>query len=89
MKIEGSITTMHPRAGCVAKALAPDNLSSMETRAEGDLVMTIITGTQVRSVIASVDDYLMNLAIAEDACSVTPQTGEDRPSCAGPKINSR
>ncbi len=29
----------------------------------------ILTGSQIRSVIASMDDYLMNLAIAEDACS--------------------
>jgi len=42
----------------------------METRADGDRIITTIAGTQLRSVIASVDDYLMNLAIAEDACSV-------------------
>ena len=68
MQIEGSITTLHERAGCIAASLAPDNLRSMTTRAEGDRVVTTITGTQLRSVIASVDDYLMNLAIAEDAC---------------------
>ncbi len=70
MQIEGTITTVHRNAGCVAAALAPDNLRSMCTRAEGDRVVTTITGTQLRSVIASVDDYLMNLAVAEDACSV-------------------
>ena len=70
MQIEGTITTVHVNAGCVAAALAPDNLHSMETKAEGDTVVTTITGTQLRSVIASVDDYLMNLAVAEDACSV-------------------
>jgi hypothetical protein len=87
MKIEGSISTKHPHASCVAEALSPDNLPGMETRAEGDRVVTTILATKLRSVIASVDDYLMNLAIAEDACSVSPQTG-NRPS-AGPKINSR
>lgn len=76
MQIEGTISTVHERAGCVAEALSPDNLNSMETRAEGDRVVTTITGMQVRSIIASVDDYLMNLAIAEDACSVSPQTAE-------------
>jgi hypothetical protein len=69
MKIEGTIITVHPRACCIAAALRPDNLTSMETRAEGDRVVTMITGTKIGSVIASVDDYLMNLAIAEDACS--------------------
>lgn len=70
MRIEGTITTLHRDAACVAGALAPDNLRSMETVAEGDRVVTTITGTQLRSVIASMDDYLMNLAIAEDARSL-------------------
>jgi len=70
IRIEGTITTVHENARCVAGALAPDNLHSMETNAECDRVITTITGTQLRSVIASVDDYLMNLAVAEDACSV-------------------
>jgi hypothetical protein len=70
IQIEGPITTVHENAACVAAALAPDNLRSMETAADGDKVITTITGTQLRSVIASMDDYLMNLAVAEDACSV-------------------
>jgi hypothetical protein len=70
MQINGTITTVHKNAKCVAAALAPDNLRSMDTKAEGDRVITTITGTQLRSVIASVDDYLMNLAVAEDACSI-------------------
>ena len=69
MHIKGRITTVHGNAECVASALAPDNLRSMTTTADGDNVITTIEGTQLRSVIASVDDYLMNLAIAEDACS--------------------
>ncbi|MCK9592942.1 MAG: hypothetical protein M0Q91_13135 [Methanoregula sp.] len=69
MQINGRITTVHRNAQCVASALAPDNLTSMTTTAEGDHVTTELTGTQLRSVIASMDDYLMNLAIAEDACS--------------------
>ena len=69
MQITGTITTVHENARYVAAALAPDNLRSMETKADGNRVMTTITGTQLRSVIASVDDYLMNLAVAEDACS--------------------
>jgi hypothetical protein len=69
MQINGRITTVHGNAQCVASALTPDNLTGMTTTAEGDRVTMILTGTQIRSVIASMDDYLMNLAIAEDACS--------------------
>jgi hypothetical protein len=77
MQINGRITTVHRNAGCVAPALAPDNLTSMTTTAEGNLVITVLTGTQLRSVIASVDDYLMNLAIAEDNCSFFSQLSVD------------
>ena len=71
MQIEGRIITRHRNAAAVASALTPDNMRSMTTTAEGDRVTTVITGTQIRSVIASVDDYLMNLAIAEDATNVS------------------
>jgi hypothetical protein len=74
MQVEGTITTLHSDAACVAAALTPDNLRSMETRAEEGRVVTAITGTQLRSIIASVDDYLMNLAVAEDACSLTAKS---------------
>lgn len=74
MQIEGTITTRHEHAGCIAASLKPDNLRSMTTTADGDMVVTKITGTQLRSVIASVDDYLMNLAIAEDATGVVSQS---------------
>jgi uncharacterized FlgJ-related protein len=78
MHIKGRITTVHGNAACVASALAPDNLRSMTTTADGDRVNTAIEGTQLRSVIASVDDYLMNLAIAEDACSSFSQESADQ-----------
>jgi hypothetical protein len=74
MQIEGTITTWHEDAACVAAALSPDNLRSMETRSDGDRVRTTITGTSLRSVIASMDDYLMNLAVAEDACSLSAKS---------------
>ena len=69
MQINGRIVTVHRNAQCVASALTPDNLNSMTTTAEGDRVTMILAGTQIRSIIASMDDYLMNLAIAADACS--------------------
>ena len=73
MQIIGRITTMHRNAACVAAALKPDNLNSLTTTAEDNRVTTTITGTQIRTIIASADDYLMNLTIADDACSVNPQ----------------
>jgi len=66
--IDGMIRTTHANAPCVAKAICVDNLESMETAASETVVTTTIGGTRLRSVIASVDDYLMNLGIAEEAC---------------------
>jgi uncharacterized protein YjdB len=69
--IQGEIITLHRNASCVAGAIRPDNLLSMQTLASGDVVRTVVSGTKLRSLIASVDDYLMNLAIAEELCGYT------------------
>jgi hypothetical protein len=70
MQVSGLITTVHTDAESVASSLAPDNLKGMTTTADGDRVTTVIHGTQIRSVIASVDDYLMNLAIADETTTL-------------------
>jgi hypothetical protein len=81
-EIAGSITTTHGKAACVAAALAPDNMDGMDTMAREGRVITRIQGTRIRTVTASVDDYLMNLALAEDAYSAVPGNagpyGQDR-----------
>jgi hypothetical protein len=88
MQINGRITTVHGNAGCVASSLAPDNLVSMNTTAQGDRVTTVLTGIQLRSVIASVDDYLMNLAIAEDTCSSFSHQSADSQHISNGKTRS-
>ena len=74
MIIRGSIRTNHSHAKCIADSVSTDNLSEMRTLAEGDFVITRIAGTRVRSVIASMDDYLMNLTVAEEVCEKSSQT---------------
>jgi len=69
MEIEGTILTLHDHPVEIGHALQPDNLSSMTTTPEGHTVKTVITSKNLRSVIASVDDYLMNLGLAEEICS--------------------
>ena len=68
MRIEGSVCTPHADAECVAKALSSDNLTNMKTTATIGMVRTDINTDRLRSLVASVDDYLMNLAIAEEIC---------------------
>jgi hypothetical protein len=71
MEINGMIRTWHGDPGQIVQALSPDNLNSMQTSALEHAVETRVRSSQLRSVIASVDDYLMNLMIAEDLCSYT------------------
>jgi len=73
MQVRGLIATTHEDAPGVAASLSPDNLRGMTTTADGNRVTTTIGGAQLRSVIASVDDYLMNLAIADETTTL-PQT---------------
>jgi hypothetical protein len=71
MSVRGTITTLHRDPERVAGSLAPDNLASMRTSPGEGVVVTEVTGENLRSVIASVDDYLMNLTIVEDVCACT------------------
>jgi hypothetical protein len=71
ISVRGTITTVHRDPARVADSLAPDNLASMRTTAGEGVVITRISGENLRSIIASVDDYLMNLAIVEDICTCT------------------
>jgi hypothetical protein len=72
MRITGIIRTHHQDPACVSAAVAADNLREMETRTEEaekpGLVTTTVTGERIRSIIASVDDYLANITVAEELC---------------------
>jgi hypothetical protein len=76
-RIEGTIETVHDNAACVAAALAPDNMQEMTTEAAEGRVVMRLAGTRLRTVLASLDDYLMNLAVAEDACFVAANRSGD------------
>ena len=69
MEIEGTILTFHARPQEIAASLRPDNLQGMTTGVLDGVVLTTIRGQRLRSVIASVDDYLMNLGVAEELCT--------------------
>lgn len=81
MKITGIIRTVHDFPEYVAASVAADNLSEMVTHAtfhEGTgVVETTITGTKIRSVIASMDDYLSNLTVAEELCKQSSGKGSE------------
>jgi len=64
MKITGVIISTTDAADKIAEALSPDNAGYMQCSAEGDRVKATVEGTSPRTVLATVDDYLMNLSVA-------------------------
>ncbi len=70
MKITGEISTHHNNPECVAGALNSDNMPKMKTEIRDNKVVFTIESDKIRSVVATTDDYLMNLQIAEDMCEI-------------------
>lgn len=69
MRIRGKLTFKGENAGelvnIIARSLAPDNVSGIETIVEENSVTVIFEGDKVGTILASVDDYLMNATIVE------------------------
>jgi hypothetical protein len=65
MKISGEIRSKNLRADDIEKSLSPDNGGFIETSFEDGYIVARVNGELLRSVIATVDDYLMNLSVAE------------------------
>lgn len=59
------VRTAHDRPDVVARALAPDHTDEIGTVVAGDLVVTTIERPTPGSLRATVDDYLVNLAVAD------------------------
>lgn len=73
MKIEGTIRTFHTEADSIAESVSADNLSEMKTEAHEGFVITRIESSRIRSVIASMDDYMTNITVAEELCEKLQQ----------------
>ena len=74
MKIEGKLTFKSERAdelvSVIARSLAPDNVSEIETVADDNKATVTFKGNKVGTVLSSVDDYLMNAKIASDMLNI-------------------
>jgi hypothetical protein len=69
MRVIGTITSNsahHPEH--VVSALSPDSGEFMLVEVVNSCVVAKIEGKSLRSVIATVDDYLMNLSVSERLC---------------------
>lgn len=80
-----TIESTHDDPETVAAALRPDNTVEMTTRVEGDRVVTTIERGDTAGLHSTVDDYLVNLAVADRAV----ETAGTAPSGAGRSIAER
>ncbi|HII92661.1 MAG TPA: hypothetical protein HA262_10995 [Methanosarcina sp.] len=69
MKITGTIEFPDPKsrksAAKILQALSPDNLRSMESEIRNDKVAVRFHSEKIGSLLATVDDFLMNVKIGE------------------------
>jgi|Deesub1362A_J573_1020465.scaffolds.fasta_scaffold00089_15 hypothetical protein len=63
-EITVTVSIKHPEVWTIFKALRPDDLPDMDVRVKDDLLSMKITGYNIGSLIATVDDYLANAGIA-------------------------
>jgi tRNA threonylcarbamoyladenosine modification (KEOPS) complex Pcc1 subunit len=64
--IEGKIRIRSPNSDIISGSLTPDNPKNMKTEMKNDEIVIYISMQKLSSLIATMDDYLMNLKIAED-----------------------
>lgn len=73
MNIHTTIELKSPDAPEIARRIAlslePDNLSNMRTQINKDGAVTHISTHKITSLIATIDDFLMNAKLAEEICS--------------------
>ncbi|POG54594.1 KEOPS complex subunit Pcc1 [Haloferax marisrubri] len=71
MTRRATLRTTHDDPGIVAGALEPDNTESMRTRVEGDELVTTIERHSTGGLHATVDDYVVNVTVAETVIEAT------------------
>jgi hypothetical protein len=69
MKVTGTIEFPDPEsrksAARILQALSPDNLRSMESEIRDDKVVVRFHSEKIGSLLATVDDFLLNVKIGE------------------------
>ena len=65
MNRSAQLRTDHDEAGLVAATLQPDNTPEVETRVDGGAVVTRIDRAKTDGPAQTVDDYAVNLRVAD------------------------
>ena len=71
-KIKAKITIAigKDKIDAISGSLSPDNMPNMEVEIIDDGVVTYFTTEKLGSLIATLDDYLMNVKVALDVCEL-------------------
>lgn len=64
-------------AATIAVAISPDNTDDIRTEADGATVVTRVSRETTGGFLASVDDYLVNLDVADDVVATGRGTDSD------------
>ena len=59
-----TIRTRFDHADVIAASVSPDNTPEMDTRVEGDCILTTIERGTTGGLQSTVDDYVVNLSVA-------------------------
>lgn len=75
-----TIKTRHDDATIVAAALVPDNTPEMQTRVSGNDVVTTIERETTGGLQSTVDDYVVNLSVADRTAEIgSDERTDDQP----------
>ena len=66
-----TVRTRHSHPEVVAAALAPDNTDEMATQVDGDYVETVVERESATGLRSTVDDYVVNLTVAQRIADLT------------------
>ncbi len=72
------ITTTHEAPETVAAAVTPDNTDEMETTVEDGAVLTRIERPTTSGLASTVDDYVVNLTVAEETTTLVAEQHDER-----------
>ncbi|MFB6183028.1 MAG: KEOPS complex subunit Pcc1 [Haloarculaceae archaeon] len=60
-----TVRTTHDDPAAIAASLRPDNTPEMDTRVDGDCVVTDLARETTGGLASTLDDYVVNLLVAE------------------------
>jgi len=67
--MRGVVVYEHPKARSILDSLRPDNTAEIVMKLSRDRITIIVKATSLRTLLATCDDLLVNLQIAEETLS--------------------